>query len=234
MDCTFITQKGKFNYRVGAIIKNGRKLLMARNPNEKRVFYYSVGGRVKFGETAQQAIIRELKEETSLDCKIQSLYCIHENFFTDDDGVFFHEISLFYIVETTQEILSIKDGTKTGNGPSGEYLEWIDIDSSDNISIYPEFFKTSDLDDESELKHFLSKQILFNISQFIKKCKFDGFFIHLSDGVSAFSIATKLFDIIEFIFMIICLDYIVNDCYNIYIFDEWLLSVSADKMYLVE
>ena len=74
MDCTFFTENGKFNYRVGAIIKNGRKLLMARNPNEKRVFYYSVGGRVKFGETAQQAIIRELKEETSLDCKIQSLY----------------------------------------------------------------------------------------------------------------------------------------------------------------
>ena len=44
MDCTFINQKGKFNYRVGAVIANGRKILMAKNPQEKRDFYYSVGG----------------------------------------------------------------------------------------------------------------------------------------------------------------------------------------------
>ena len=157
MDCTFFTENGKFNYRVGAIIKNGRKLLMARNPNEKRVFYYSVGGRVKYGETAHQAILRELKEETSFDCKIHSLYCIHENFFTDDDGVFFHEISLFFIIETNKDILSIKDGKITKDGPSGEYLEWIDLDHCEDITLYPEFLKTADLDDERSLKHFLSK-----------------------------------------------------------------------------
>ena len=42
MDCTFQTELGKFNYRVGVIIHSGRKVLMARNPNEERAFYYSV------------------------------------------------------------------------------------------------------------------------------------------------------------------------------------------------
>ena len=36
MDCTFQTPNGKFNFRVGAIITDGRKILMARNPQEKR------------------------------------------------------------------------------------------------------------------------------------------------------------------------------------------------------
>ena len=64
MDCTFQTEQGKFNYRVGVIIHSGRKVLMARNPNEERAFYYSVGGRVRFGESMEEAALRELKEET--------------------------------------------------------------------------------------------------------------------------------------------------------------------------
>ena len=52
MDCTFQTERGNFNYRVGVIITNGRKILMARNPNKERAFYYSVGGRVQIGKAS--------------------------------------------------------------------------------------------------------------------------------------------------------------------------------------
>ena len=86
MDCTFKTERGNFNYRVGLIITNGRKILMARNPNEERAFYYSVGGRVRFGESLTEAALRELKEETGIDCEIDRLAAIHENFFTCDEG----------------------------------------------------------------------------------------------------------------------------------------------------
>lgn len=141
MDCTFNTEKGKFNYRVGAIILDDEKILMARNPNEKRCFYYSVGGRVKFGESSENAILRELKEETGINCEIEKLFCVHENFFTDDDGIPFHEISIFYVIKPTKEILNIKNGHKTKEGPNNEYLEWIDLDNCENLTIYPEFFR---------------------------------------------------------------------------------------------
>ena len=52
---------------MGVIIHSGRKVLMARNPNEERAFYYSVGGRVRFGESMEEAALRELKEETGID-----------------------------------------------------------------------------------------------------------------------------------------------------------------------
>ncbi|MGN1132481.1 MAG: NUDIX hydrolase [Ruminococcus sp.] len=140
MDCTFVTTQGKFNYRVGAIIANGRRMLMAVNPNEKQKFYYSVGGRVKFGETLEDAVIRELKEETDIDCEIENLYCIHENFFTDGDGVPFHEISVFFEIKDNKELMNIKDGHKTLGGKVGEYLRWVDLDNKE-ITIYPEFFR---------------------------------------------------------------------------------------------
>lgn len=158
MDCTFQTEQGKFNYRVGVIIHSGRKVLMARNPNEERAFYYSVGGRVRFGESMEEAALRELREETGINCEIDRLAAIHENFFTDDDGVFFHEISCFFTVKPNERLLQIKDGTRTDGGPGGEFLEWIDLDKSDNITLYPDFYRTMDFENDREVKHFLSRE----------------------------------------------------------------------------
>lgn len=120
MDCTFLTERGKFNFRVGVIVTNGRKILMARNPNEERAFYYSVGGRVRFGESIEDAALRELREETGIDCELDRLACIHENFFTDDDGVFFHEISCFFTVKPNEKLIQLENGHTTDGGTGGE------------------------------------------------------------------------------------------------------------------
>ena len=158
MDCTFLTELGKFNFRVGAIITNGRKILMARNPNERRRFYYSVGGRVKFGETVEEAILREVKEETGIDCEIDRMAALHENFFTDDDGTPFHEVSLFFVIKQNEKLVDIGSGTPTEGGAHNEYLEWIDLDNSQDITIYPDFYRTVDFDSDREFKHFISKE----------------------------------------------------------------------------
>ena len=140
MDCTFKTNEGKFNYRVGAIIRNGNKILMARNPNEKREFWYSVGGRVHFGESAEEAILRELKEETGLDCKIERMAAIHENFF-----------------KLTDESAAIPSGHHTDGGPNGEFLEWIDLSDCEGKTLYPDFFKTTDFSKETGVLNFVTR-----------------------------------------------------------------------------
>lgn len=158
MDCTFKTDEGKFNFRVGAIIASGRKVLLARNPNEKREFYYSVGGRVKVGEEPEHAVLRELKEETDIDCEIERMAAIHENFFVCDDGVKFHEISIFFLIKPSKELLNIKNGHLTKDGPNSEYLEWIDLDNLNGKTIYPKFYKDIDFNSVSEIKHFIDRE----------------------------------------------------------------------------
>lgn len=56
MDISFKTDKGRFNYRVCAVIINENKLLAMRDEN---LPYYNLpGGRVTLHETAENAIIR--------------------------------------------------------------------------------------------------------------------------------------------------------------------------------
>lgn len=59
-DMTVPCGDGMINIRVGAIILKDGKFLMAGN--ERSDYLYSVGGRVKFGETAQEAVVREVPE----------------------------------------------------------------------------------------------------------------------------------------------------------------------------
>ena len=157
MDCTFLTEQGKFNLRAAVIIRDGRKLLMARNPNETREFYYSVGGRVFFGETLEEAATRELREETGVNAEIERLAAVHENFFTDDNGVPFHEISVFFTVKPHPELRKIPNGRLTDQGPKGEFLEWIDLDRDKDKTIYPNFFRTMDFQNAKEVRHFITR-----------------------------------------------------------------------------
>lgn len=157
-DCTFRAAGGRFNYRVGAIIAKGDQLLLARNPQEKRAFYYSVGGKVRFGESLEEALLRELREETGLDCRLERLTAIHENFFPDDNGELWHELAVFFTVRLSPELAAIENGRRTDHGPAGEYLEWVDRKNSEGCTIYPGFFKTVDFSREQGVLHVLDRE----------------------------------------------------------------------------
>ncbi len=79
MDCTFNTDEGIFNFRVGAIIIHDDKILMGTDENSN--YYFSIGGRVKFGEKIDDAVVREVFEETGWHLEIDRMGFVHENFF---------------------------------------------------------------------------------------------------------------------------------------------------------
>ena len=98
LDISFRTAAGRFNFRVGAIIIQNNQLLMVRNYRDP--YYYSVGGRVHLHETLEEAVLREVLEETGVPLEIEKLGFIHENFFTlEHSGEIFHEISFFYYMK---------------------------------------------------------------------------------------------------------------------------------------
>lgn len=95
---------GILNIRVGAIIMQGDKVLMVGN--EDSDYFYSVGGRIKFGESAQDAVIREVFEETGVHMQVERLGFVHENFFAGDTASNFgkeiYEISFFFFMKVPE------------------------------------------------------------------------------------------------------------------------------------
>ena len=68
MDISYNCENQKFNYRVCAMIIAENKILAMHD--ERSPYFYLPGGRVKMGETAEQAVVREVQEELGVTPKI--------------------------------------------------------------------------------------------------------------------------------------------------------------------
>lgn len=155
-DITLDILNGKFSYRVGAIIIDSNEILMAKD--KKTSFYYTIGGRVRFGETAEEAISREIFEETQLRLELGELKYVHQNFFTSYEGTVYHEISFFYSVKSSAELRSIMNHAFFEEAYGEVTLHWLPIDELATLDVYPEFFKTESLEDsDGKIKCFITK-----------------------------------------------------------------------------
>ena len=155
-DMTIPCDSGFINIRVGAIImKNGQFLMVG---NERSDYLYSVGGRVKFGETAQEAVVREVFEETGVKMEIDRLGFIHENYFFGDFperfGKLTYEISFYFYMQVPEDFSPLSDSfTEDG---AKEYLTFISPD--DKRQFYPEFFRTELTHPSDEVRHFVTDE----------------------------------------------------------------------------
>ncbi|MDE7390616.1 MAG: NUDIX domain-containing protein [Lachnospiraceae bacterium] len=153
-DCTVEIDGGLINVRVGAIIMKGDKFLMVGN--ERQDYLYSVGGRVKFGETAEDAIIREVYEETGVKLEVSRLGFIHENYFYGDDPIkknkLIYEISFYFYMKTPSDFEPKCKSFTEDN--CKEKLVWVTADS--DIKYFPEFFRTELNNPSSEIQHIVT------------------------------------------------------------------------------
>ena len=145
---------GILNIRVGAIIMQDRKILMVGN--ERADYLYSVGGRVQFGETAEEAIVREVLEETGVKMEVDRLGFVHENYFYGDapskQGKLVYEISLFFYMKVPHDFAPVSVSFTEDN--SKEYLRWVSLD--ENRKMYPEFFRTELRNPTDVVKYFVT------------------------------------------------------------------------------
>jgi 8-oxo-dGTP pyrophosphatase MutT (NUDIX family) len=154
-DITVSVADGKFNYRVGAIIIDSGEILMVKNSGAS--FYYTVGGRIQFGESAYEAILREAFEETQIQLEVDKLAYIHENFFTmNSNGEIYHELCFFFLLKPNSLLREMKHDTFKEEYGDVSY-HWIPLDKLKDFHMYPEFFKTELLNLSDETKYFVTR-----------------------------------------------------------------------------
>ena len=139
-DCGFRKGNKWFRYRATAIIVEDNCVLFAGN--EVDDYYYSIGGGVHLGETSEEAVKREVFEETGVEYEVDHLAVIHENFFVGSSelkGVNCHEIALYYMMKPKgNKNLNSQSLTKGG---VKESMYWIPIDELEKYNAYPSFMK---------------------------------------------------------------------------------------------
>ena len=154
-DCGFTKDKNWFRYRAAAIIIEDNSILFVGN--EKENYYYSVGGGVHMGETALEAVVREVYEETGVKYEVDRLAIIHENFFNQHQGSLkgleCHEICFYFLMKPR--------GTKELNSNSytlgvKEEMYWIPINDLASYNTFPKFFSKYLSEKHSEVVHIVT------------------------------------------------------------------------------
>lgn len=141
MDLSFRSGNQKFNYRACAmIIDNGRILAMR---DERSPYYYLPGGRVEMGETAENAVIREVQEELGITPKIVRPLWLNQAFFTEDvDNIHYHELCIYFLMDIASTgLLEKGDKFTSKEGQRTHRFEWLDFQRLADTYFYPKFLK---------------------------------------------------------------------------------------------
>ena len=141
MDISFLCENQKFNYRVCAIIVSEGKILAMRD--ERSPYFYLPGGRVKMGETAESAVIREVQEELGVPLKISRTLWLNQAFFTEDvDQLRYHELCIYFLMDISDTNLPERGRVFTlTEGKHIHIFEWLEFDRLKNEYFYPLFLK---------------------------------------------------------------------------------------------
>ncbi len=140
-DITYITGQNKFNYRVCAVILSNDRILAMHD--ERSPYYYLPGGRVQMGETAEQAVIREVQEELNISARIVRPLWLNQAFFTEDiDKLNYHEICLYFLLDVSNtNLLEKGDRFILYEGSHIHDFEWLKLLQLKDEYFYPVFLK---------------------------------------------------------------------------------------------
>ena len=123
---------------VGAIIIQNGKILIVRRGSEPGKGKWSVpGGLVELGETVEQTVVREVKEECGLDVEVDELIDVVDSMTFDENGKLkYHFVILDFFVK-------IKGGELRPGNDAKEAL-WVpleEVEKYDLTKTFREFLK---------------------------------------------------------------------------------------------
>ena len=138
MDILFKTEDWVFSYRVAGICVQNGKVLLQKTTNDSA--YAFPGGHVAFGETNEETLVREFREEIGAEVQVGDLKWVAEIFFPWGSKPC-HQICLYHIVEILNPEIP-----KSGMFMAKEHLEgrkfelefhWVPIEDVVKLEVYP-------------------------------------------------------------------------------------------------
>lgn len=125
---------------VQVIITNQGKLFCPQSHDsiKQEDFYRTVGGGIDFGETAREAIIREMKEEFDAELTNLEFVCVQENIFTSN-GNPGHEIIFLFTADFKDKSMYEDKNYPILDNPTSPPAAWYPIDKfvSGERILYP-------------------------------------------------------------------------------------------------
>ena len=117
--------------RAAAIVVNNDKVLLMYRRRDNKEYYVFPGGSVEDGESLEQAVLRELSEETTIKAEIDRLLYFYER-----EG----KSEYFYLVKNHSGVpkLSADSPENQINSEKNYYQPmWVETNNLKNLEVYP-------------------------------------------------------------------------------------------------
>ena len=144
MDITFSADGLRFNYRPASA--RGREGPFPAARDDPCAYAYLPGGRVHAGETAEAAVLRELREELGIEARIERPLWVNQAFFTEQASrKRYHELCFYYLIDFSKtDLLARSDSFEYLEGGNRRMrYEWLTFDALESANFQPRFLKTA-------------------------------------------------------------------------------------------
>jgi len=139
MDVLFHHPEGVFSLRVAGVLLHNGHVLLQRLPRSEG--YAFIGGHVQLGETCENALIREFREELHVDVRPEKLLATGEIFIPWGDKPC-HQLGLYYLLQLeSPRTLPLSGSIASLDNLEGQALpltfEWVPLAQLSACAVYP-------------------------------------------------------------------------------------------------